>query len=60
MLARLRGTHDPFEGEGARRIHRRQRIEGSIALLLAMAACGLTTAMWLRELAPFAVRLGLG
>ncbi|MEP6637810.1 MAG: hypothetical protein ABJC39_00545 [Chloroflexota bacterium] len=60
MIGRLRGTRDPFEGKGARRTHRRLRIEGAVALAIAIAACGLTVAMWLRELAPFAHRLGLG
>ena len=61
MIARLRGR-DPFwdDGRGARRIHRRVRIEGAIAFALAVVACGLTVAMWLRELAPIGARLGLG
>ena len=60
MIGRLRGTRDPFEGRGARRTHRRLQIEGGLALAIAIAACGITVAMWLRELAPVALRLGLG
>ena len=59
MVGRLRGARDPFEGKGARRTYRRLRIEGIIALMIAITACGLTAAMWLQELAPFANRLGL-
>ena len=50
---------DPFEGQGARRTQRRLRIEGFIALTLAIAACGLTAALWLRALAPLGKTLGL-
>lgn len=59
-IGRLGGTRDPFEGVGARRTYRRLRIEGVIALLIAIVACGLTAAMWIRELVPLAHRLGLG
>ena len=31
-----------------------------MALALAIVACGLTAAVWMRELAPLAHRLGLG
>jgi hypothetical protein len=41
-------------------MQRRSRIEGAIALGIAIAACGLTAAMWLRTLAPYAHGLGLG
>jgi len=53
MVARL-GRRDPFwdDGKGARRRQLRVRIEGTIAFALAMAACGLTAAMWLRQLLP--------
>jgi hypothetical protein len=60
MLGRLYRTSDPFEGKGARRKHFRLRAEGFIAFALAVAACGLTAAMWLRILAePLAQRLGM-
>ena len=62
MIGRLRRARDPFwdDGTGARRMQRRSRIEGVIALGIAIAACGLTAAMWLRTLAPYAHGLGLG
>jgi hypothetical protein len=51
MIARL-GRRDPFwdDGKGARRRHLRVRLQGVIALALAIAACGLTAAMWLRQI----------
>jgi hypothetical protein len=50
---------DPFwdDGKGARRTYRRRKAESIIALGLAIGACGLTAAMWMRELAPVAERL---
>ncbi len=60
MFGRHGGPRDPFEGKAARRTHLRLRVEGVIALALAIAACGLTAAIWLRTLAPFADRFGLG
>ena len=62
MIGRLRHGHDPFwdDGTGARRTQRRLRLEGGIALALAIAACGLTVALWLRTLAPVVHGLGLG
>jgi hypothetical protein len=53
MVAGL-GRRDPFwdDGRGARRRQLRLRLEGFVALALAIAACGLTAAMWLRELLP--------
>lgn len=50
MIARL-GRRDPFweDGKGARRRNLRVRIEGIVALALAIAACGLTAAMWIRQ-----------
>jgi hypothetical protein len=61
MIGRLR-MRDPFwdDGRGARRSHRRIRIEGFIALSIAIVACGLTVAVWLRTLAPLVGGLGLG
>ena len=35
----------------------RLRIEGVLAISLAIAACGLTLALWVRTLAPLADRL---
>jgi hypothetical protein len=62
MIGRLRMAPDPFwdDGIGARRTHRRTRIEGLIALGFAIAACGLTIAMWLRTLAHYPGGIGLG
>ena len=61
MIGRLR-TRDPWwdDGRGARRTQRRVRIEGFIALSIAIVACGVTVALWLRTLAPLAQGLGLG
>jgi hypothetical protein len=61
MILRLR-PRDPWwdDGTGARRSHRRVRIEGFIALSIAIVACGLTVAVWLRTLAPLAGGLGPG
>jgi hypothetical protein len=60
MNGRLGTLRDPFEGYGAVRTRRRLRVEGLMALALAIVACGLTAAVWMRELAPLAHRLGLG
>ena len=50
MIARI-GRRDPFwdDGKGARRRNLRVRLEGILAVTLAVAACGLTAAMWLRQ-----------
>jgi hypothetical protein len=56
MIGRRRIPRDPFEGRGARRRQIRLRIEGVMALVMAIGACGLTAAMWLRTLAPLAER----
>lgn len=60
MIGRIGIPRDPFEGKGARRTHLRLRIEGALALALAIGACGLTAALWVRTLAPFAEKFGLG
>jgi hypothetical protein len=53
MIARL-GRRDPYwdDGRGARRRQLRLRIEGFLALAIALTACGLTAAMWARQLLP--------
>ena len=60
MIARL-GRRDPYwdDGKGARRRNLRVRIESVLAVSLALAACGLTAAMWLRQvvLPLFGVRI---
>jgi hypothetical protein len=58
MIDRLIGQGDPFEGRGARRTRLRLKIEGVIAFMLAVAACGLAAAMWLKTLAPLVGPLG--
>lgn len=51
---------DPYEGVGARRRAIRLRIEGLLALGMAIVACGLTAAVWIQALSPVARALGLG
>ena len=52
-------TGDPFEGVGARRRALRLRIEGAIAFVLAVVACGLTAIVWAHQLVPLiGARLG--
>jgi hypothetical protein len=57
----FRRRRDPFwdDGVGARQTRDRQRIEALIAFALAISACGLTTAVWLRTLAS-SIGHGLG
>jgi hypothetical protein len=59
MVRRIRLPRDPFEGQGASRTHLRLRVEGFFALGIAIGACGLTAAVWLRTLAPYVERIGL-
>lgn len=61
MIGRLRRPRDPFwdEGKGARRTQRRIRFEGFVALAMAIVACGVIAALWLRTLAPLADGMGL-
>ena len=61
MIGRIRRVRDPFfdDGKGARRRRRRLRIEGLVALTLAIGACGMMVATWIVALAPFGSRLGL-
>jgi hypothetical protein len=53
MIARF-GRRDPYwdDGKGARRRNVRVRLESIVALALALTACGLTAAMWLRQILP--------
>lgn len=55
MIGRLR-PRDPFwdDGTGARKTQRRLKVEGFLALAIAIVACGLTAALWLLTLAPLA------
>jgi hypothetical protein len=51
---------DPHEGVGARRRAIRLRIEGLLALGMAIVATGLTAAVWIQFLSPLGRVLGLG
>jgi len=54
-MARLRTARDPFwdmDGHGVRRERRREKLIGTTALVLAVAATGLALAAWIRQLAP--------
>jgi hypothetical protein len=48
---------DPFEGTGAYRRRLRLQAEGFVALVLAIVACGMVAAMWIRTIAPLIDRL---
>jgi hypothetical protein len=48
---------DPFEGKGAQRTRVRLRIEGIVALTLAVSAFSIAMAMWVGTLAPVLGRL---
>lgn len=54
---------DPWwdlDGKGARRHRTRVRIEGAVAFVLAVVACGLTAAAWLQLILPFLHGFGIG
>jgi len=53
-MMRMRSGRDPFwdEGQGARRTQTRRRVMTSLAFAVAVVACGLTAAAWLRVLSP--------
>jgi len=59
MIRRLSISSDPFEGRHAKRRHLRIKIEGLLALAMAIVACGLTAAVWIQLLAPLGKVLGL-
>lgn len=50
MTARRGLPRDPFEGQGALRLQRRLRIKGLIALGMSIGSCGLTAAVWIKQL----------
>lgn len=60
----FRRRHDPWwdlEGRGAKRSRIRHRITSDFAFAMAVVACGLTAAAWLRVLLPVVTqKLGLG
>jgi hypothetical protein len=61
-MLKLRGR-DPWwadEGVGARRTRRRVQAESIVAIGLAIIACGVIAALWMRMLAPLATTIGLG
>ena len=51
MIGHSGSPRDPFEGRAAVRRQRRVRVEGFVALLLAIGACGMTAAVWLQTVA---------
>jgi hypothetical protein len=57
MFGRTHLGRDPFEGSGARRKNLRLRVEGWVAVALALGACGLVAAMWFRTLLPLFERV---
>lgn len=59
MTGLLARTGDPFEGRGAKRKALRLRIEGLLALGMAIVACGLTAAVWIEVLSPLGKVIGL-
>ena len=58
MGGRIGGPRDPFEGRGVQRRQLRLRIEGLLTLGMAIAACGLTAAVWVKTLARSLIGLG--
>jgi hypothetical protein len=50
MIGRLVG--DVYEGRAAQRRRLRLRVEGLVALGMAIVACGLTAAVWIWSFAP--------
>ena len=52
MIGPLSIQRDPFEGTGAFGRRVRIKVEGFIALSIAVVACGVTAALWLQTLAP--------
>lgn len=54
MILRRRSQRDPFwdDGQGARQSRAHERLVGALAFAMAVVACGLTAASWLRTLLP--------
>jgi hypothetical protein len=57
MIRGPRSLGDPFEGRGAQRTRVRLRIEGVVALTMAVAAFSAALALWVGTLAPVATSL---
>ena len=64
MINVFRRSHDPFwdmEGRGAKRTRIRLKIVSDLAFAIAIVACGLTAAAWMRILVPVIMaKLGIG
>lgn len=54
MLGRMRTVRDPWwdDGQGAKKARTRSQVTGVLAFALAIAACGLTVAAWVRTILP--------
>jgi hypothetical protein len=57
MIRGPRTLGDPFEGRAAQRTRVRLRIEGVVALMMAVAAFSAAMALWVGTLAPVATNL---
>lgn len=57
MIDRGPIRRDPYEGTGAYRKRLRLQTEGLVALALAIVACGVTAALWIRTIAPLVDRI---
>ena len=62
MLGHIRRRRDPFwdDGVAARGRNHRSSVEGALAFGLAVLACGLAAAMWVRPLANLLSHLAFG
>ena len=62
MFGRIRRRRDPFwdDGIAARGRNHRVSIESALAFTLAVLACGLAAAMWMRPLVGLVSRLASG
>jgi hypothetical protein len=55
--------NDPWwdlDGKGVKRDRIRRRVVGGLAFVLAIGACGMTVAAWIRQIQPVLSQLGLG
>lgn len=63
MMPSLRARRDPWwdlEGVDARQHRVRRKVVTSLAFAIAVVACGLTVAAWVKELWPAISALGIG